>query len=63
MVPKATQAEMEAATQSCKEAYKTWSQTTVLTRQQHMFKLQDLIKRDLVSMNFYANIVFIIASN
>jgi len=47
MVPKATQAEMEAATASCKEAYKSWSQTTVLTRQQHMFKLQELIKRDL----------------
>jgi malonate-semialdehyde dehydrogenase (acetylating)/methylmalonate-semialdehyde dehydrogenase len=46
-VPKATQSEMEAAVSSCKEAFKTWSDTTPLTRQQHMFKLQELIKRDL----------------
>jgi malonate-semialdehyde dehydrogenase (acetylating)/methylmalonate-semialdehyde dehydrogenase len=45
-VPKATKAEMDAAVASCKTAYKKWSQTSVMTRQQHMFKLQELIKRD-----------------
>lgn len=46
-VPKATQDEMNAAVNAAKNAFKTWSQTTVLTRQQHMFHLQNLIKRDL----------------
>jgi malonate-semialdehyde dehydrogenase (acetylating)/methylmalonate-semialdehyde dehydrogenase len=46
-VPKSTQNEMQAAVDSCKEAYKTWSRTTVLTRQQIMFKYQDLIKSNL----------------
>ena len=48
-VPKATQTEMEEATASCAEAFKQWSETTILTRQQHVLKLQELIKRDLVS--------------
>ena len=52
-VPKTTQAEMEAAVASCKAAYKEWSNTTVLTRQQLMFKYQALVKRDLVSLESY----------
>lgn len=32
---------------SCKNAFKDWSQTTVLTRQQMMFKFQQLIKDNL----------------
>ncbi len=46
-VPKSTKDEMEAAVQSCKQAYKTWSKTTPLYRQQIMFKLQALIKDNL----------------
>lgn len=46
-VPKSTRAEMDMAVSAAKEAFKTWSETTVLSRQQHMFKLQELIKRDL----------------
>lgn len=46
-VPKATKDEMNAAVKAAKDAFKTWSQTTVLTRQHHMFQLQNLIKRDL----------------
>lgn len=46
-VPEATDAEMTAAVESCKKAFKTWSQTTVLTRQQCMFKFQQLIKENL----------------
>ena len=47
-VPEATNDEMEAAVASCREAFKEWSQTTVLTRQQMMFKLQQLVKTNLV---------------
>jgi len=50
-VPKSTNAEMEAAVASCKEAFQTWSKTTVLTRQQAMFKLQHLIRANMVSVN------------
>ncbi|CAJ0567298.1 unnamed protein product, partial [Mesorhabditis spiculigera] len=46
-VPKATQAEMEAAVASSKHAFEKWSKTSVLTRIQSMFKLQELIKRDM----------------
>ena len=50
-VPKATQEEMEKAVQSCERAFKTWSETTVLTRQQMAFKLQQLIKDNLVTIS------------
>lgn len=46
-VPKSTHAEMEAAVTSAKEAYKSWSQTSILTRQQTMFRLQHLIKENM----------------
>ena len=49
-VPKSTDAEMEAAVASCREAFQTWSKTTVLTRQQAMFKLQHLIRANMVSV-------------
>ncbi len=38
---------MQAAVDSCKEAFKYWSETTILTRQAHMFKFQNLIKEHL----------------
>ncbi len=43
-VPKSTNDEMETAVQSCKQAYKSWSKTTPLYRQQIMFKLQSSIR-------------------
>lgn len=46
-IPKCTQAEMENAVESSKKAYKTWSQTSVLTRQQVMFKLQQIIRANM----------------
>ncbi|CAH1790819.1 unnamed protein product [Owenia fusiformis] len=46
-VPVSTQDEMEAAVAGAKEAYKTWSKTTPLTRQGLMFNLQNIIKRDI----------------
>lgn len=47
-VPESTTAEMEAAVAAAKAAFPAWSSTTVLTRQQIMFRLQDLIKKNMV---------------
>ncbi|KAK3608548.1 hypothetical protein CHS0354_042525 [Potamilus streckersoni] len=49
-VPEATNGEMETAVAAAKEAFKSWKDTTVLTRQQHMFKLQNLIKENLTDL-------------
>lgn len=46
-VPKCTQSEMQAAVESSKEAFKSWSQTSVLTRQQVMLKLQHIIRNNM----------------
>nr|CAH7757226.1 unnamed protein product [Callosobruchus chinensis] len=46
-VPKATQKEMQDAVESNKKAFETWSQTSVLTRQQLMLKLQAVLRRDM----------------
>ena len=46
-VPKCTQTEMQAALDSNKKAFKAWSQQSVLSRQQVMFKLQALIKQHM----------------
>lgn len=47
LVPKSTKAEMNEAVESCKEAFRTWSKTTILHRQQIMFRYQDLIKKNM----------------
>ncbi|KER27462.1 hypothetical protein T265_05499 [Opisthorchis viverrini] len=46
-VPKATAEEMNAAVQAAKDAFKAWSQTTVLTRQQILLRFQQLIKENM----------------
>ncbi|KRT86151.1 hypothetical protein AMK59_662 [Oryctes borbonicus] len=46
-VPQATQNEMEEAVESAKKAYQSWRQTSVLSRQQLMLKLQAVIRRDI----------------
>lgn len=46
-VPQTTQSEMEEAVQSAKKAYASWRQTSVLSRQQLMLKLQAAIRRDM----------------
>jgi len=46
-VPKATNDEMEAAVASAKAAYKNWSNTSPLTRQQIMFRYQNIIKANM----------------
>ncbi|KAI3381195.1 hypothetical protein SNEBB_008621 [Seison nebaliae] len=46
-VPQATKEEMKMASVSCEKAFKSWSQTTVLRRQQVMLKFQQLIKENM----------------
>jgi len=46
-VPHSTMDEMNEAVASAKEAYKTWSKTTPLARQQILFKYQQLIKENI----------------
>lgn len=46
-VPKCTQDEMQSAVDSAKRAFKTWSQSSIVTRQQLMFKLQQIIKANM----------------
>lgn len=46
-IPKCPRNEMEDAVASAKRAYKTWSQTSILTRQQVMFKLQQIIRANM----------------
>ncbi|KAL1131922.1 hypothetical protein AAG570_011533 [Ranatra chinensis] len=49
-VPKSTKAEMDAAVSSAKEAFKSWSKTSILTRQQIMFKFQNIIRQNMKSL-------------
>ncbi|XP_064484524.1 probable methylmalonate-semialdehyde/malonate-semialdehyde dehydrogenase [acylating], mitochondrial [Ornithodoros turicata] len=46
-VPKCTDEEMQTAVSVAKEAFKSWSRTSILARQQSMFKLQQLIKENM----------------
>lgn len=46
-IPKSTRSEMEAAVESSKRAYKSWSQTSILTRQQVMFKLAQIVRANM----------------
>jgi malonate-semialdehyde dehydrogenase (acetylating)/methylmalonate-semialdehyde dehydrogenase len=46
-VPKALPGEMEAAVKAAQEAFRTWSHVSILSRQQIMFKLQNLIKQNM----------------
>lgn len=46
-VPKSTASEMQAAVESAKAAFKSWSQTSILTRQQVMFKLAQIIRSNM----------------
>ncbi|MEQ2181764.1 Methylmalonate-semialdehyde dehydrogenase [acylating] mitochondrial [Goodea atripinnis] len=48
-VPKATQEEMLAAVDSGSRAFRSWSETSVLSRQQIFLRYQQLIKDNIVS--------------
>lgn len=49
-VPKSTPDEMQAAVESAKRAYKTWSQTSILTRQQVMLRFQAIIRANMTEL-------------
>ncbi|MBW00378.1 Methylmalonate-semialdehyde dehydrogenase [acylating], mitochondrial, partial [Eschrichtius robustus] len=46
-VPQATKAEMDAAVSSCKRAFPSWADTSILSRQQVLLRYQQLIKENL----------------
>ncbi|KAL5270654.1 hypothetical protein ACHWQZ_G001378 [Mnemiopsis leidyi] len=50
-VPKSTPEEMQAAVDAAKSAFKSWSQTSVLSRQGVMFKFQHLIKENMAELS------------
>ena len=52
-VPNATADEMQSAVDAAKEAYKSWSKTSILTRQQVMFKYQDIIRKNMVGLSWF----------
>jgi malonate-semialdehyde dehydrogenase (acetylating)/methylmalonate-semialdehyde dehydrogenase len=43
-VPNATKGEMEEAVQAAKEAFKTWSTTSIMHRQELMFNFREIMK-------------------
>lgn len=45
-VPEATQDELNSALEAAKKAYKSWSQSTILTRQQLMFNFARLLREN-----------------
>lgn len=47
-VPESTQDEMEAATAAAARTFPAWSEMSVMSRQQVMFKYQQLIKENQV---------------
>jgi acyl-CoA reductase-like NAD-dependent aldehyde dehydrogenase len=57
-VPNATADEMQSAVDAAKEAYKSWSKTSILTRQQVMFKYQDIIRKNMVGFEVYQTSFF-----
>ncbi|KAL0266634.1 UNVERIFIED_CONTAM: hypothetical protein PYX00_009121 [Menopon gallinae] len=46
-VPEATQDEMEEAAETAAAAYRTWSKTSIISRQQLMFKYQHIIRNNM----------------
>ena len=47
-VPCATQEEMISAVEAAKQAFPEWKSRSILSRQQIMFQLRDLIKKNMV---------------
>ena len=52
MCPETTQDEMNAAAKSASEAFKTWKESSVLTRQAIMLKYQQKIKDNAVNLQY-----------
>uniref|UniRef100_A0A673AY90 Methylmalonate-semialdehyde/malonate-semialdehyde dehydrogenase [acylating], mitochondrial n=1 Tax=Sphaeramia orbicularis TaxID=375764 RepID=A0A673AY90_9TELE len=54
-VPKATQEEMSAAADSCSRAFHSWSEMSILARQQIFLRYQQLIKDNIVRFTIEQN--------
>ena len=48
---------METAVEAAKAAFKTWSKTSILTRQQVMFRYQHIIRSNMV-LSFRISFIF-----
>jgi acyl-CoA reductase-like NAD-dependent aldehyde dehydrogenase len=58
-VPFTTNEEFRAAVSAAKQAFPAWRNTPITTRQRVMLKLQELIRRDIVSMlEFFVIVAF-----
>lgn len=57
-VPLTTHEEFKAAVAAAKQAFPLWRNTANTTRQRIMFKLQELILRDIVSLLLFNLFVF-----
>jgi malonate-semialdehyde dehydrogenase (acetylating) / methylmalonate-semialdehyde dehydrogenase len=42
---------MNEAVENAKDTFRTWSKTTILQRQQIMFRYQDLVRKNMVRSN------------
>lgn len=58
-VPLSTGEELKAAVFAAKRAFTSWRNTPITTRQRIMFKLQELIRRDIV--NFWYSYLFTVS--
>lgn len=58
-VPISTYEEFKAAVSAAKQAFPLWKNTPITTRQSIMFKLQELIRRDIVSIHHQSIFVMI----
>ncbi|PJF19107.1 Methylmalonate-semialdehyde dehydrogenase (Acylating) [Paramicrosporidium saccamoebae] len=47
LVPQTTPAELQQAAEAAQKAFESWRKTSVVTRQTAMFKLQQLVKREM----------------
>lgn len=50
-MPLTTNEEFKAAVSAAKHAFPKWKNTPITTRQRIMFKLQELIRRDMVTID------------
>lgn len=50
---------MEHAVESSKAAFKSWSKTSVMRRQQIMFRYQEIIKANMVNLIYDAKFLYV----
>lgn len=58
-LPLTTNEEFKAAVSAAKQAFPSWRNTPITTRQRVMLKLQQLIRRDTVSLLAFCILMFL----